>query len=647
MTIKYLDSKRISASTSDYPLGTNNGTVFADWDYIKYGGSVDFDGSNDNIKFGNNTDWNFLHNGGSWTVSFWMKPDNTSDRMVFNTNATTNTNIGIQSILTSGNLRTRIGNGSGDWVTVTKSSFSVNTWYFVVITFDGTTLSVKSSAYAGSLSSATTGTASGSPSSANSLDEMTLGSASDSNTTYPFDGHLTMFMIWDRVLTSTEINTLHGSGSGSTSYSESGLVLRTCLQITGESLQWFDNQVLKPTNVQDNSILVERDTGKRYWFDASSDFDFSASTAGGVSNQPADATEVGQLITSTTHRGKKAKSATFSMAKVGSPSGTMVYKIRKSSDNSVVATSTGTSVSALSTSITAVTLNFNDEVIPNEDIRVTVSGGTGSAPNAINIRGGGSDVVSGQTLTSWNGSAWAEYSNDCAGKLTFTESWTLESPVTLPLGLTIWYDFSDVSTITKDSSNRISVVADKTSNGFDLVQATGGAQPLWVAGDKNSLGVIDFAGSRYMASTFASMSNTTGYSIVLACVVPADNNTSMFSSTSPTSAKLRTYNTGTLALENLGVVTTSPVISGLNGSWHTIVCIGNDTSSKVYIDGTLMGTGDMDANLVNWLVGAESTSGGYSNAKQGELIAYNRVLSATEISDLHTYLKKKWGIYIN
>ena len=266
MTIEYKDSKRISALSSDYTLGTNNGTIFANWDYILYGGSAEFDGSNDNIKFGDNTDWNFIHNGGSWTASFWMKPDATNDRMVFNTNATTNTNIGVQCIITSvGNLRTRIGNGSGDWVTVTHGSFSVNTWYFVVITFDGTTLSVKSSSYGGSLSSATTGTASGSASSANSLSPMTLGSASDNNTTYPFDGHINVFMIWDRVLTSAEINTLYGGGTGSTSYSESGLVLRTCLQITGESLQWFDNQVVKPTNVQDNSILVEKDTGIRYF----------------------------------------------------------------------------------------------------------------------------------------------------------------------------------------------------------------------------------------------------------------------------------------------------------------------------------------------------------------------------------------------
>jgi len=266
MTIKYLDSKRISASTSDYPLGTNNGTEHATWDKIIYTGSVEFDGSNDNIQFGDNTDWNFMHNGGSWTASFWMKPDNTSDRMVFNTNGTTNTNIGVQSILTGGNLRTRIGNGSGDWVTVTKSSFSTGTWYFVVITFDGTTLSVQTSTYGGSLSSFTTATTSGSPSSANSLSPMTLGSASDSNTTYPFDGHIHVFMIWDRVLTFGEINAMYSGGTGSTSYSTSGLSLRTCFQITGESFQWFDNQVVKPTNVENNSILVEKNTGSRYWF---------------------------------------------------------------------------------------------------------------------------------------------------------------------------------------------------------------------------------------------------------------------------------------------------------------------------------------------------------------------------------------------
>ena len=175
-------------------------------------------------------------------------------------------------------------------------------------------------------------------------------------------------------------------------------------------------------NVQAGSRYEETDTRKMYNLSALS-FDFSATSTGAVSNQPTDATEVGQLITSTTHQGKKAKSATFYVQRVGSPGGTMVYKIRKSSDNSVVATSTGTSASALSTSKTAVTLNFNDEDIPSENIRVTVSGVTGSSGNLVTIYGGGADTVADQSLSVWGGSSWTEYGNDCAGELTFTEEW--------------------------------------------------------------------------------------------------------------------------------------------------------------------------------------------------------------------------------
>ena len=204
--------------------------------------------------------------------------------------------------------------------------------------------------------------------------------------------------------------------------------------LSGDSIDVLNSDVTTASavpaldNVQDNSLFVDRENANRYWFTASSDFDFSATSSGAVSNQPTDATEVGQLITSTTHQGKKAKSATFYVKRVGSPSGTMVYKIRKSSDNSVVATSTGTSASALSTSTTAVTLNFNDEVIPNENIRVTVSGVTGSSGNLVTVMGGGADTVADQRLTVWGGSSWTEYDNDCAGKLTFSpEYWTLET----------------------------------------------------------------------------------------------------------------------------------------------------------------------------------------------------------------------------
>ena len=134
---------------------------------------------------------------------------------------------------------------------------------------------------------------------------------------------------------------------------------------------------------------------------------FSSNSSSAVSNQPTDATQVGQLISDSSIQGKLAVSATFYVQRVGSPSGTMVYRIRKSSDNSIVATSAGTSASGLSTSKTAVTLNFGNELIPNENVRITVEG----------IYGAGSDDTANQSLSSWGGSSWTEYGNDCAGEI--------------------------------------------------------------------------------------------------------------------------------------------------------------------------------------------------------------------------------------
>ena len=258
------------------------------------------------------------------------------------------------------------------------------------------------------------------------------------------------------------------------------------------------------TNVQNNSLLVEKDTARRYWFTASSDFDFSASSSGAVSNQPTDATEVGQLITSTTHRGKKAKSATFYVKRVGSPSGTMVYKIRKSSDNSVVATSTGTSASALSTSTTAVTLNFNDEVIPSENIRVTVSGVTGSSGNLVTVMGGGADTVADQRLSVWGGSSWTEYDNDCAGKLTFTESWTMQP--TKEDNFSSWVTSNSAKFVYNSTNNNIDIL---NSNAYDNIYYDLGSvsDTKWLCKFKVTLTT---AGSQSLGFAYFYVGSTTG-----------------------------------------------------------------------------------------------------------------------------------------
>ena len=208
--------------------------------------------------------------------------------------------------------------------------------------------------------------------------------------------------------------------------------------------------------------------------------------------------------------------------------------------------------------------------------------------------------------------------------------------------LTIWYDFSEVDTITKDGSNRVSAVNDKSDSDYDLVQATSGSQPLWVSADKNSLDVIDFDSSRFMSSTFSEIDQPT--TMVFACEIPTGNNLSITGNTSGSSSQnLKTNVTNKIAVESSGSVV-SDLITGLNGSWRVVIVVGNGSSSKIYIGGVDKGTGTMSGGIVNWLLAAEDTTGGYSDSKMGEVIMYSKALDATEIGQLQTYLSEKWDI---
>lgn len=59
----------------------------------------------------------------------------------------------------------------------------------------------------------------------------------------------------------------------------------------------------------------------------------------------------------------------------------------------------------------------------------------------------------------------------------------LNPPAILRDGNTVaWYDYKDLSTITKDGSNFVSRWNDKLGSGHDLIQATGAYQPSWTPG---------------------------------------------------------------------------------------------------------------------------------------------------------------------
>ena len=57
-------------------------------------------------------------------------------------------------------------------------------------------------------------------------------------------------------------------------------------------------------------------------------------------------------------------------------------------------------------------------------------------------------------------------------------------------GIAIWYDASDLSAVTKDGSNKVSQLSDKSGRGAHAVQATGSLQPTWISDGINGLPAV-------------------------------------------------------------------------------------------------------------------------------------------------------------
>jgi len=205
-----------------------------------------------------------------------------------------------------------------------------------------------------------------------------------------------------------------------------------------------------------------------------------------------------------------------------------------------------------------------------------------------------------------------------------------------------WYDFSDLSTITKDGSNRVSEVTDKFG-GTSITQSTAGEQPLWLSADQNGKDVIEFQagdhldnesdgagsvpntisgvmlfpdndGNRHMAWNGLGVSNRFFFELQGTSDVWSWFGGSNFTKTDSTVHQWNSFN----------FVYGSSAVMELNGSsWQT----GNT--------GTHSWTGirvgiDFD-EVIDW------------ESKIGELIIQSGTSTAQEKIDIYNYLSAKWG----
>jgi len=216
-----------------------------------------------------------------------------------------------------------------------------------------------------------------------------------------------------------------------------------------------------------------------------------------------------------------------------------------------------------------------------------------------------------------------------------------------------WYDASDLTTIDKDGSDRVSEWRNKEgTTARDFLQATGGSQPLWVDNDKNLEDVIDFGSSRYMLTAAALSAVTPPVTTFFATQNPATsaNTHHILTNHSTGGASYMPWykesnDSWRYAYTTGGAETFTDAT--LLGAWSYITTISNGTSSKVRVDGTDKATTPTGTalDMSGFSVGRYNNVGGrYWEEKIGEIIVYDKLLDATEIGQVETYLSDKWSI---
>lgn len=237
---------------------------------------------------------------------------------------------------------------------------------------------------------------------------------------------------------------------------------------------------------------------------------------------------------------------------------------------------------------------------------------------------------------------------------------------------TVWYNCDDTSGNLSDStgteslapsSSRPTIIAgiaqqaatdgslvsawlDQSGNNSTASQTTYANRPTYKANVWNGLPAISFPYNAFGYLENAALSSSQPFSIFVAYkynTLTPSYYQQIYNDLGTSPVSLHSYNG--YIVPNAG---SAPNESAADTSWHTIGIVWNGASSTYQQDGSQATNQNFGSNPLNGLrIGnvnqtppsAIYNMGGYI----GELIIYNRALSSSEINQIMTYLKTKWG----
>tara|TARA_R110002051_G_scaffold50162_1_gene97285 strand:+ start:526 stop:1260 length:735 start_codon:yes stop_codon:yes gene_type:complete len=213
------------------------------------------------------------------------------------------------------------------------------------------------------------------------------------------------------------------------------------------------------------------------------------------------------------------------------------------------------------------------------------------------------------------------------------------------------YDFAgEQSTITMDGSNRVS----KVSDGFgtterDLVQATSGNQPLFIANNVNDLGVVDFDGDRYMKTASGLTAISQPFSVFTLIEFGDQSSFQDAVVLDGHGASNRINHGNHFAIDkvrcNAGANLDTGTITGLDESNALLTCIYNGSSTDIRINGVSKVTGNVGSD--SWAgvsCGTNSSNSVFWDQRMMEIAVYEKAVSGAELTEMENYFLDRWGL---
>lgn len=209
-------------------------------------------------------------------------------------------------------------------------------------------------------------------------------------------------------------------------------------------------------------------------------------------------------------------------------------------------------------------------------------------------------------------------------------------------GLKLWLDADDATTIT-EVAGRCSQWDDKALNNGDVLQGTAVNQPFTGSRTKNGKNVMDFQKGEFMRSGNFTTSIPQPRTLYLVSKFDSLQTTDFFLDGITFTERMRIGTAGSSSFRFRADTELSSTADTID---HLFKVELNTTSSNVYIDGSLVVSGNIGSDGLTGITVAEDFNGstGELDGYIAEVLIYDSIITGTDDTNIQNYLNTKWGL---